>query len=61
MIIDLGTLVDTPVPKVLMPRWPVCACGLPMTLTLDDTGGDESTNRGALSDLVSFLVFGGVL
>ena len=28
---DLEILMDAPVPKVLMPVRPVCACGLPMS------------------------------
>ena len=28
--LDLGNLVDTSMPKVLKPRWPICACGLSM-------------------------------
>ena len=27
--LDLGNCVDAPVPKVLMPVFPACACGLP--------------------------------
>ena len=30
--LDLGNHVNAPVPKVLIPMWSVCACGLPKGL-----------------------------
>ena len=28
--LELGSLVDSALSKVLMPMWPICGCGLPM-------------------------------